>query len=599
MSLKVQEFIHRLEEGAGSRHLKLALAFIVAAALLAGYDLLCYRNLTTEEGMDAAQLARNVAAGRGYTTSYIRPFSIFLLNRHHEKFDPAIMENHPDLAQPPVYPGLLAALMKVLPARQELQGMQRFQVYRPDLGIALFNQGLFLIAVWLTFRLARRLFDEPVAWMAAAVLLGSELFWRFSVSGLSTLLLLVIFLGVSWCLVALEQAAREGRRGAGWLFGLAIATGVFVGLGGLTRYAFMVLIVPVCAYQMIFFGPQRIKLAFTTLAACAVVMTPWVARNFNVSGTPFGTAGYALLQNTTAFGENELERTLNPDLGRVEAGNYLRKLVEGLRPIVSNDLPRLGGSWVTAFFLAGLLVPFRNPGLARLRYFLLLSLVVLCVAQALGRTHLTGDSPEVNSENLLVLLAPLAFIYGAGLFSILLDQLALRAPPLRLAAIGGFILAASAPLALAWLPPRPSPIVWPPYHPPAIQRAAGWMKEKDLMISDFPWAVAWYGDRQCALLTVEYKSDPTVAKKNGYRELDDYKPIKALYLSPKILKAVEMQTLIRGLEGKGWSWENFVLEALVHREIPADFPLRKAAADFLYAEQLFLSDVERWKSSGN
>jgi hypothetical protein len=60
----------------------------------------------------------------------------------------------------------------------------------------------------LTFQLARRLFDVSVAWISAIIMAGSELFWRFSVSGLSAMLSLVIFLGLVWCLVAMEQAAR-------------------------------------------------------------------------------------------------------------------------------------------------------------------------------------------------------------------------------------------------------------------------------------------------------------------------------------------------------------------------------------------------------
>ena len=45
-------------------------------------------------------------------------------------------------------------------------------------------------------------------------------------------------------------------------------------------------------------------------------------------------------------------------------------------------------------FLVGLMLGFRNPATRRLRYFVLLSLCVLIVVQALGRTQLSDDSPE-------------------------------------------------------------------------------------------------------------------------------------------------------------------------------------------------------------
>ena len=77
-------------------------------------------------------------------------------------------------------------------------------------------------------------------------------------------------------------------------------------------------------------------------------------------------------------------------------------------------------------FLTGLLLYSRSLAVRRMRYFLLMCLVVFIVVQALGRTQLSEESPGVNSENLLVLLAPLVFIYGVSLFHILLDQMRSR-----------------------------------------------------------------------------------------------------------------------------------------------------------------------------
>ena len=41
--------------------------------------------------------------------------------------------------------------------------------------------------------------------------------------------------------------------------------------------------------------------------------------------------------------------------------------------------------------------------ISRLRYFLLISMAVLIAVQALGKTQLSEETPEINSENLLVL----------------------------------------------------------------------------------------------------------------------------------------------------------------------------------------------------
>ena len=192
-------------------------------------------------------------------------------------------------------------------------------------------------------------------------------------------------------------------------------------------------------------------------------------------------------------------------------------------------MPKLGGSWITAFFLVGLLIGFRNPAVTRLRYFLLGCVVVLILAQALGRTQLSEESPEINSENLLVLLAPLVLVYGVSLFYLLLEQMRLPFRELRYLVIGIFSLVACLPMVFVFLPPKTSPVAYPPYYPPAIQTVAGWLKEKELAMSDIPWAVAWYGQRQCVWLTL--KCTPDAKDPNTHEDffaINDYqKPINA------------------------------------------------------------------------
>ena len=171
---------------------------------------------------------------------------------------------HPDLANPPVYPVVLAGLMKVLPFRYETSNTTpfwsnggKFWRYQPEFLIALFNQLLFLGLIALVFLLARQLFDSGAAWLTGLLMLGTEFFWRFSVSGLSTMLLLVIFAGLGVVLVLFEEEAREPRWGAQWLFVYAGLAGVLVGVGGLTRYSFGWLIIPSALFVLAVGGPKR------------------------------------------------------------------------------------------------------------------------------------------------------------------------------------------------------------------------------------------------------------------------------------------------------------------------------------------------------
>ena len=89
-------------------------------------------------------------------------------------------------------------------------------------------------------------------------------------------------------------------------------------------------------------------------------------------------------------------------------------------------------------------------------------------------------------------------IFGAGVFFTLLDQIVPPDPQARRGVAGLFALVMCAPLLLTLVGParrRPSR----PYAPFHIQRIAGMMHPDELMMSDIPWAVAWYGERPCAL----------------------------------------------------------------------------------------------------
>ena len=146
--------------------------------------------------------------------------------------------------------------------------------------------------------------------------------------------------------------------------------------------------------------PQRDAYG-VALLAFAMVWLPWLGRNYALSGTPFGTAGYAIYQGTPFLQDDQLERAFNPDFSTTFTGFFWTKLISNLRDIVEK-VPRLGGTWASAFFLAGVLVAFRNPALRRTRSFLLWCLLLLMGVQALGKTWLSTDSPELTAENLLL-----------------------------------------------------------------------------------------------------------------------------------------------------------------------------------------------------
>lgn len=586
--LKLQEWIHGLEMGAGAAYVRglLALAAFAMVALL--YDSFCFRNFTNPESMDAAQLGRNLAEGKGYTTLYVRPLSLALTREHRADKSALLNEGHPDISNPPVYPLLLAPLLRLTPAPGDLATVRGFTVYEPNMFIVVLNQVLFGLGALLVFRLTRLWFDRPAAWVAAILFVLTELYWRFTMSGLSTILLMDGVLLLVWLLSRLERASRE-NAGAGSLFFQALAVGAVTGLMALTRYSMAWLIVPVLVFVAWVAVGRRRALVITVAGAFALLVTPWVVRNMALSGLPFGTATLAPLEGTEVFPADTLERSLAPSFASEPGETWgmfwqvMDKAVPQLREILVNSLPRMGGNWMWAFFLAGLLVRFQNVNLSRVRWFVVVALALMIPVQAVIHTHLSTASPEVNSENLLVLFSPLVLVFGVGLFFVLLESWQLPTPLLRTAAITGFVALISLPLLLAVLPPRPRPFA-PPYYPPRLQQVSRYLNERELLMTDIPWAVAWYGQRQAVGLTLDWKE--AFARIHGAQ-----KPLHGLFISTRTTDAKFWSHWFAG-ENRGWG--KFLLQGFVRQEIPDGFPLRESPDGVLANGELLLMDRVRW-----
>jgi hypothetical protein len=580
-----------LEAGMDTKILKISASLVGFILLVLWFNMRGNHTFSDREAMESAQLGRHLAAWKGYTTYSIRPLTLGLLQRA----DPArasevLLRPVPDLSIAPGYPFLLACLMKVLPFNFAADRSHRW-AYQPELMIVAFNELLFFAAILLLFRVARRLFDSQVAWVSAIIFAGSETYWRFCVSGLSTMWLLLIFLLVVWCLAILEE--RENREippAPGASLGLAAAAGVLVGMGGLSRYSFAWMMVPVLLFMRVFFKQRWGKLSLLASLSFLLVMAPWIARNLALSHTPFGTAGYAILENTRPFEEDRVQRSFDPfsaGLDLLRPRDIVNKLLVNGGKILRNDLPRLGSNWVWSFFLCGLLLPFRQQALRRLSAFLVCTLALVALVQALGQTHLSVESPDINSENLLVLLAPLVLMFGTGFFFTVLHQMDL--PNLRLRRLGAglFALLMCAPLLLALASPSDQWVI-SPYAPTRIQRTAAMMKPDELMMSDIPWAVAWYGERPCSWLTLDAAGT--------FEQVNKLKAVHAVYLTERTTDRPFLSQLLYNQQ----DWGRFLLKSLPKSEspqgaVPPGFPLTKAPANYVPA-QMFISDTVRWKA---
>jgi hypothetical protein len=339
---------------------------------------------------------------------------------------------------------------------------------------------------------------------------------------------------------------------------------------------------------------KRLGVTAAVFCAFAMTVTPWLVRNTAASGWPFGTATFAIMEETTSFPSDTLERSLNPSFtglpghGWDLAARVARKGVINMREIIANDLPRLGGNWLWAFFLVGLMVRFQNVNLSRLRWFVVGAIGLMAAVQALSRTHLSTESPGINAENLLVLFSPLVLVFGVGMFFVLVESLPLPTRAVRFGTLAGFGALISLPLLLAFMPPRPR-VLSPPYYAPRIQQVARYINEREMFMSDIPWAVAWYGQRQCVWLTLNWQSSP---RHEDFIEINDFhKTVNGLYVSAR---TTDEKFFSGWFAGDNQDWGSFLLLAFVRHEIPNGFPLKRSPEGLFANGELLLMDRDRW-----
>jgi len=393
----------------------------------------------------------------------------------------------------------------------------------------------------------------------------------------------------------------------------------------LTRYGFAWVILPVLVYLGCFLGRQRGRTVAMALLGFLLVMTPWLVRNVQLSGNLFGAAGLALYGETHSFPGDTLERELfyEPSAAPVDGENEIKvqptdgvglwdignKLKRNLRELLVHELPRFSGGWFAVVSLVGLVMPFRSRSLRRLRVFLLMTLALFALGQALGRTHLSSPNGAltellgrslgqgapvtpvsvVNGENLLAILGPILFLFGAGLFFSLLDQWRVSLPEMRLAASAGLVTAASLPMALSFFLPHPYSLAAPLYHPANLQHlrhvpvehGSPEIKQDDLVMSDLPWAVAWYGNQDCVWLTQTVQPD--------FYTLNARWPVAAIYFTEI---TTDQQYTVRMLNAAGLNWERFILAIQKEGELPDGFPLKAVSNVFSLGQWLFFTAPE-------
>ncbi|HTI72458.1 MAG TPA: hypothetical protein VMF06_20960 [Candidatus Limnocylindria bacterium] len=600
--LGIQQWIYVLEEGAGRLWVRRGLLLMVAICLAGLFHLNRARNFVSPEAMDMAQLGRNIAEGRGYTTWNIRPLSVALqsaalTNAGKSPFE-ILKKPHADISNPPLYPMVLAGVLKVLPesTRHAMTGKSRTRP-TPEIAIGLFNLVGLAAVVFMVYRITNGLFSRGAAIVAGLIFLTNDLYWDFVFSGLPTLWLGALVSVLAWMVAEIPKRYGHGSNPTRFeSLSNGAMVGGLLGLACLTVYSSGWLLVPVVASLALSCRKQRWALTLSCVAAFLVLVMPWAVRNIAKSRLPFGTATVAAYAGTKAFPEDRLERSLAPQLKNVEIYDLLDKFRNNEEELLRNLLPTTGGSWFAAFFLVGLFIPARNPTVARFKWLVFSMFLTFLIVQPLVQTNVATLCPVINTENLIVLLAPLVIILAAGVMDDIWSKFDFPFYGANFIAKAFLVAFCAFPGMQAATRNRRTVLASPPYIPVVINQLCGYLPNDALMMSDMPWGVAWYGRRTAVGITLRVRD----RYNEDFFVINDYhRSVRAIYLSPLTADMKWQSAFISSPDGV---WARLYMDFFLRGGVPEGFPLKFAfgggegANKMAYpsAGHLLMADSQYW-----
>jgi hypothetical protein len=215
--VSAQEWVHWIEEGQGARWIRrgAVLLGLLVLSLVAAHKQ--FHGPAQETTLLQADVGRQLAAGRGFTTLVNYPQTAALMQaRHRVRVDRAGF--YPELHHAPLYSIVIGASLRVLPAgwRDALFSAPPVPPdgFRADYFLLALNLGLLWLAAWQTFELGRRLFDARVGWVSMLALMFSVGVWERTVLVDGLPLLMVLALGAFQLLTAIDQPARAAEEDA-------------------------------------------------------------------------------------------------------------------------------------------------------------------------------------------------------------------------------------------------------------------------------------------------------------------------------------------------------------------------------------------------
>lgn len=495
----LQRIVYAIEVGGLRKFIFGGVVFAVMLALAAYYSVTQFNGLNSAEAMDQAQLGRNLAEGRGFSTWFIRPLAIWQMREYGVADKQIDLTAFPDTVNPPAYPMLLGLVFKVFSPKFVIspEDLKSFQFFDGERYILLVGIGCTLLTGILLFLWIWRTFDLLAAVTGVILFMLTDLVWQFAISGLSTTFAMMLVCGLGLLLneALLAEEERHSWRPVLWM-GLG---GFLAGLLILTRYSYVWTLVP-CALLIFFSFRMKWVILPVFFAVVLVVTGWWWARNIQVSGNPFGLAWAHMFTNSGRFTGGGMWRSLAFDGEIFGLRSLIRSVVYGISGQLTTLSNLCGGFLILGLAVGSLFHVFRSFVAGRSCWFWMGTIVLFFVAS--GASFRINDPDMWNETNQIFPFLPVLICFGSAFFLVLLDRIQFPVRLLKYLAIVAVCLVQAIPIGLRIAGTTPK-FPYPPYFPPVLLVTANWLGEKEVQMSDIPWASAWYQGKSTVWLPMK------------------------------------------------------------------------------------------------
>lgn len=503
-------------------HSLLLIVIIMLVAMSIIQLFITFRGLNDPMAMDQAQIGRQVARGEGMTTKFIRPMA---LSKSWDKAKSNAAKETAKEREEAHKAGLPTEGIKVPVAfnahRMEdtnnaplniladavalkLSGASKFDdwrmqdntlIYAADRVIAAVSSVFFILSVLTIFLLIRRMFDNIVAGITCVLLILSDLFIRFSISGLPQMMMLFFFsLGIYFLYGAIER--QNNKKNPLTLLALC---GLSFSLLCLSGWIGIWPLIGLLIFVGIFFRPHGVYCI--PIILIFAILSLWTILHYNnYSGNPFGIAVYSAYQGFVGD-ESLIMRALVQRDVPVNPQTIMTQLIGNSLRQVTLLYTNMGGIIVTPFFFLALLHPFKNQSTNMIKWAVLLIWIFATIGMSLY-----SDDEALTGSQLQVLATPLFTAFGLAILFVFVGRMMAshQVRGLRPFLIALVIVVSSGQLIMSLPREIKNGLVresaswphFPPYFPLSLNGKLHDASEPGKVIaSDQPWAVAWYSDR--------------------------------------------------------------------------------------------------------